>query len=320
LNALVHESTLNPRSRYVKVSPCKLDSHWRAGFDSYTESRRNEDGAMKARMITGGGGIKLHVVEAGNAAKRPILFIHGLSQCWLTWRRQLASGLTDDFRLVAMDLRGHGLSEKPRDAYGDSKVWADDVHAVIHQLELEQPVLCGWSYGPLVILDYIRHYSDAAIGGANFISGVTKLGSVQAMSVLTPEFLALAPGFFSTDVEESVRAMDSLLRLCFASDLAADDRYLMLGSNVSVPPHVRQGLLSRAIDNDDLLPKIEKPVLVTHGADDAVVKLSVNDEQMSRIPTAMFNVMKNAGHACFWDDADAYNRALREFAGDSCRP
>ena len=140
------------------------------------------------------------------------------------------------------------------------------------------------------------------------------------MSVLTPEFLALVPGFFSTDVEESVGAMDSLLRLCFASELAAEDRYLMLGCNVSVPPHVRQGLLSRAIDNDDLLPKIEKPVLLTHGANDAVVKLSVNDEQMSRIPTAVFHVMEYAGHACFWDDADAYNHNLREFVDHSCRP
>jgi non-heme chloroperoxidase len=275
---------------------------------------------MRTRMITGGGGAKLHVVETGNATKRPILFIHGLSQCWLAWRRQLESGLAADFRLVAMDLRGHGHSDKPRDAYGDSKLWADDVSAVIQQLELEQPVLCGWSYGPLVILDYIRHYTDAAIGGANFIGGVTKMGSEEAMSVLTPEFLALGPGFFSTDVEESVRAMDSLLRLCFASELGDDERYLALGHNVSVPPHVRQGLLSRAIDNDDLLPTIGKPVLLTHGANDAVVRLSVNDEQMSRMPTAEFRVIESAGHACFWDAADAYNRALREFVQKSCRP
>ncbi|HEX2139794.1 MAG TPA: alpha/beta hydrolase [Woeseiaceae bacterium] len=275
---------------------------------------------MKSRMVTGGGGAQLHVVDAGNAAKRPILFIHGLSQCWLAWRRQLESALAEDFRLVAMDLRGHGLSDKPRDAYGDSKLWADDVNAVIQQLELEQPVLCGWSYGPLVVLDYIRHYTDAAIGGANFIGGVTKMGSEEAMSVLTPEFLALVPGFFSTDVEQSVRATNSLLRLCFASEIAGDDRYLMLGYNVSVPPHVRQGLLSRGIDNDDLLPKIQKPVLLTHGAHDAVVKLSVNDEQMSRIPKAVVRVVDKAGHACFWDEAEAYNCTLREFVEGSCRP
>jgi non-heme chloroperoxidase len=45
----------------------------------------------------------------------------------------------------------------------------------------------------------------------------------------------------------------------------------MLGYNVSVPPYVRQGLLLRSFHNYDLLPKIHKPVLITHGAADAIV-------------------------------------------------
>jgi non-heme chloroperoxidase len=38
---------------------------------------------MKHHTITGGGGVRLHVVETGNPGGRPILFIHGFSQCWL---------------------------------------------------------------------------------------------------------------------------------------------------------------------------------------------------------------------------------------------
>ena len=79
---------------------------------------------MKAHTVTGGGGIKLHVEETGNPNGRPMLFIHGFSQCRLAWTKQLTSDLADDFRLVALDIRGHGLSEKPRDAYGDSQLWA----------------------------------------------------------------------------------------------------------------------------------------------------------------------------------------------------
>src|SRR5204863_7875681 len=161
---------------------------------------------MKRHKITGGGGIQLHLVEAGNSRGRPILFIHGFSQCWLTWARQLNSDLAKDHRLVAMDMRGHGLSDKPREAYADSRLWADDVNAAIHALNLDHPILCGWSYGPLVILDYIRHYGADAIGGINLVGAVTKLGTPQAMSVLTPEFLALVPGFFATDGDESVQA------------------------------------------------------------------------------------------------------------------
>ena len=102
---------------------------------------------MQTHTITGGDGIQLHVVEAGNADGKAILFIHGYSQCHLAWGKQIESELAEEFRLVAMDIRGHGLSEKPRDAYGDSQLWADDVNAVITTLGLEQPVLAGWSYG-----------------------------------------------------------------------------------------------------------------------------------------------------------------------------
>src|SRR4051812_17776868 len=157
---------------------------------------------MEDHWITGGGGIRLHLVETGNARTQPILFIHGFSQCWLSWRRQMSSDLADDFRLVAMDIRGHGLSDKPREGYGDSKLWADDINAAIQALRLDQPVLVGWSYGPLIILDYIRHYGEDGISGINFIGGITKLGSDEATAVLGPDFLSLVPGFFATDVEE----------------------------------------------------------------------------------------------------------------------
>jgi len=268
---------------------------------------------MKSHKITGGGGASLHVVEAGNPNGRSILFIHGFSQCSLAWRRQLDSDLVDDFRLVALDLRGHGLSDKPKDDYADSKLWADDINAVIQTLNLDDPILSGWSYGPLVILDYIRHYGDDAIGGMQFVGGVTKLGSVEAVAVLTPEFLGLVPGFFSTVTEESVSSLRSLLHLCFSPEPSSEDMYLMLGYNMTVPPYVRQGLLSRSIDNDDLLPQIRKPVLITHSSDDAVVKPEVVDQHKAVIAHAQIDMMESAGHAVFWNDAPAFNKNLRTF-------
>jgi non-heme chloroperoxidase len=267
---------------------------------------------MKHHMVSGGGGIQLHLVETGNASGRPIVFIHGFSQCWLAWTRQMHSALADRYRLVAIDMRGHGLSDKPREGYADSQLWADDVRAVIRSLDLDQPVLCGWSYGPLVILDYLRHYGEDSIGAVNFIGGVTKLGSDDAASVLTAEFLSLIPGFFSVDAEESVRSLGALLGLCFSQPLSSEERYLMLGYNVGVPPYVRQALFSRSFDNDDLLPTLRKPVLITHGTDDAVVKSAVIDRQMDRMRSAKIRMLAT-GHACFWDDAAAYNRCLQEF-------
>ncbi len=269
---------------------------------------------MKSHSITGGGGTRLHLVETGHSEGRPIIFIHGFSQCRLAWGRQMRSELAEDCRLVALDMRGHGLSDKPGEGYTDSRLWADDVNAAIQALGLERPILCGWSYGPLVILDYIRHYGEDNIGGIHFVGGITKLGSDEALSVLTTEFLSLVPGFFSTDVLESVRSLESLLRMCFAREPSAEELYLMLGYNVSVPPYVRQGMFSRSFDNDDLLPRISKPVLITHGADDAVVRPSVVEQHKAGMAHAQIQLMSDAGHAPFWDDAPAFNQRLRAFA------
>lgn len=268
---------------------------------------------MRSHRIAGGGGLLLHVVEAGNPAGRPILFIHGISQCWLSWIRQLNSGLADEYHLVAVDMRGHGLSEAPAEVYGDSRLWADDLHAVIRTLRLDHPLLCGWSYGPLMILDYVRHFGEDEICGANFVGGITKLGSEQAGAVLTPALVNLIPGLLSADATESVRSLAALLRLCFVRELSTEDGYRMLGYSASVPPHVRQGLLSRCFDNDDLLPKLRKPILITHGEEDAVVTPLVLEQQMAHISCAEMQRMPEVGHGCFWDDATAYNRSLAQF-------
>ncbi len=88
----------------------------------------------------------------------------------------------------------------------------------------------------------------------------------------------------------------------------------MLGYNVCVPPGVREALFSRSVDNDDLLPKIRKPVLITHGALDAIVRPTVVDRHKASMPHAQIHVMENCGHAPFWENAGEFNRRLRVFA------
>ena len=268
---------------------------------------------MKSHRIAGGGGAELNVVECGNPQGRAILFLHGVSQCWLQWSRQLDSRLEADYRLVAMDMRGHGLSDKPAEGYSEAKLWADDIHAVIQVLKLDRPVLSGWSYGALVFLDYVRHYGEERIGGLHFVGGVSKLGGEDAMSVLTPEFIGIFGDFLATDAEASVRGSRNLLRLCYRQAASASEQYLMLGYNMAVPPRIRQALFSRSFSNDDLLPKIRKPVLITHGAADAIVKLSAVEKHKALMSHAQVHVMANVGHAAFWDDAAAFNERLHAF-------
>jgi pimeloyl-ACP methyl ester carboxylesterase len=159
-------------------------------------------------MITGGGGVRLHVREAGNPHGRPVLFIHCYSQSFLSWIGQLgARRLGGPPRLLAMDLRGHGLSGKPPGVYTDSGLWADDVQAVISTLGLDRPVLVGWSYGGLVICDYLRFHPDTPLQGIEFVCPWTTLGTPAAQQEISPAVFALVPGLTSNTVGTAVVAV-----------------------------------------------------------------------------------------------------------------
>src|SRR4029453_14962152 len=142
-------------------------------------------GRMTVHEVRGGGGLRLHVREWGKADGPPILFIHGWAQNPLCWVKQYESALADEFRLVAVDLRGHGMSEAPLEAehYTDGGLWADDVAAIVDELALERSVLVGWSYGAFVICDYVRKHGQARIAAIEFVEGVVKMGE-QAFGTL----------------------------------------------------------------------------------------------------------------------------------------
>ncbi len=267
---------------------------------------------MSIQEVIGGNGIRLHVEEVGNPKGQAILFIHGFSQNLLTWRKQLDSSLAQDFRLVAIDLRGHGLSEKPTDAYGDSKLWADDIQAVLTTLKLDRPVLSGWSYGGVIISDYVRIYGDRQLGGIHFVGALTKLGDAL-LPLLGKEFVDQVPGFFSNDAIASSQALQKLVRLITHEALPPEEFYYTLGYNTIVPPYVRAGLLSRSLTNDDLLPTFKVPVLITHGELDEIVLLGAAKEHAELISHAQLSVYAKIGHAPFWEDSDRFNRELYDF-------
>src|SRR5258708_31747730 len=117
-------------------------------------------------------GTRLAVYEWGNPAGPEVLLIHGFAQCHLCFAPQFHSALAQHFRLVAYDQRGHGASEQPRDpaAYQGSRVWADDIAAVLDAKQLKRPVLVGWSMGGRVIRQYLMTHGDGPVAGLNFVA------------------------------------------------------------------------------------------------------------------------------------------------------
>ena len=269
-------------------------------------------GRMQVHTVTGGGGVRLHVREWGNADGPPILFIHGWSQNHLCWDKQYESALRDEFRLVAFDLRGHGMSEAPPGPgpYTDDKLWADDLAAVIGRLGLERAVLVGWSYGAFVICDYIRAYGQDRVAAINFVEGAVKLGEAAFGTLIGPGFLDHFVDATADDLPANIRGMRGFVRACLAKPVAAEDFETALCWNMAVAPQVRAALGAREIDDDDVLRGLEVPLLVTQGRSDTVVLPAMAEHILATCPTAEASWYDGVGHVPHLEEPGRFNREL----------
>jgi pimeloyl-ACP methyl ester carboxylesterase len=268
---------------------------------------------MLHHSVTGGGGCTIHVAETGNPTGPPILFVHGFSQNLMCWSKQLHDpALLAEFRLVAMDLRGHGHSDKPLDAYGDGALWADDVRAVIDELGLHRPTVHGWSYGGSVIADHLAAHGTGRIAGVELVGAVSDLNQA-AMVHVGSGFSALAPAFFSNDAVESVAGLTEFLHLSTHHPVSDGDFYFFLGFNAAVPPHVRHGLLSRQFHHDDVIRGLDVPLQLTHGEMDRIVLPSMAQHHAGLQPAAMVSWYPDVGHAPFWEAPERYNAEVAAF-------
>lgn len=270
---------------------------------------------MLQHSVAGGNNLELYVQESGNPAGVPLLFIHGWNQASACWMRQMGSSLEKDFRLVFMDLRGHGFSQKPPEieAYLDSQLWADDVAAVIRQLKLEKPVLVGWSYGGAVIADYVNHYGQDNLAGIVLCAATIHVGTPRAISYLNPEALAIAGGMFNPDYTQNVAATTAFVTRCTYETPPPNDFYTMVGYNLLVPIHVRQALLGRQLDSVESIGSVKLPALVVQGAEDGAVSTEASAELQKLLPHSQVVYYPETGHTPFYEQADRFNTDLTAF-------
>jgi pimeloyl-ACP methyl ester carboxylesterase len=271
-----------------------------------------QPGTTRIHEVQGGGGLRLHVREWGRADGPPILLIHGLSQNHLCWAKQYQSALADEFRLVAYDLRGHGMSEAPLEAehYTNGRLWADDVAAIIDQLGLDRPVLVGWSYGGFIICDYLREHGQDRIAGVDFVAGAVKLGTAAFGTLIGPGFLDHFADATADDLPANIRGMRGLVKAFSAEPLPPDDVETLLCASMTVPARIRANLAAREIDGDDVLRALDVPLLVTQGRADTIVLPAMAEHVLATCPTAEPSWYDGVAHTPHLEQPDRFNREL----------
>lgn len=160
--------------------------------------------APEIRTNVTSAGVRLVVREwAGDG--RALLLLHGLASSSHIFDR-LAPRLAGEFRVVAYDQRGHGMSGKPRSGYGFAQV-ADDALGVMRALSLDRPVLLGHSWGANVGLEVCVRYASRVAGAVlldggfitlrdlmNWETTKTRLAPPPLAGLRVDEFLGLVRG------------------------------------------------------------------------------------------------------------------------------
>jgi pimeloyl-ACP methyl ester carboxylesterase len=102
-------------------------------------------------------GVRIHYQQIGEGPD--VVMVHGITGNLAVWHLHLVPALSDRFRVLTYDLRGHGYSDTPASGYSPDSM-ATDLLGLLDALEIERPVVIGHSYGADIALYFAARWPD----------------------------------------------------------------------------------------------------------------------------------------------------------------
>ncbi len=270
------------------------------------------------KRVKGYKGTKIAFYDEGIKDAPTLLFIHGFSQSSMSWKYQRESFLKEHFRLVSIDIRGHGSSDKPqtKESYDNYIPFAHDLEAVIKNINSEKIIPICWSMGGNWICDYIRKYGADKLQGIILVGATTQQGTKVTENFFGSGATNNLDGLFNSDLSKSIVATKNFIKACSFSEIKKSDFEEILSFNMIVTPEIRMWMLGRVSDNNDILKKINVPVLQIHGDKDCIVLPLAGEYTIEKISNdnKEFKLYKQTGHSPFLESPNKFNEDIYLFS------
>jgi pimeloyl-ACP methyl ester carboxylesterase len=265
---------------------------------------------------------EIHTVEVGSG--RPLVLVHGVTLSHRLWHYQL-HGLSDRYRVIAVDQRGHGKSVAGGNGYG-LDLLAHDIADVLERLEVEGAIVVGHSMGGMALMQFCADHEEVLrrrVAGLVFLSTFSKAPPAMArlmrpaadggrpQPVIPPR---LAPHFSFPP-----------------SDLSFLIARRSFGKRPS-PTHVRVARTMHASlereasylswmgiclhDATESLSRIDLPSVVVVGTEDRLTPVAEAQKLAGHIPGSQLIVVPDLGHMIMLEDPDRLAEVIDKLAAD----
>jgi pimeloyl-ACP methyl ester carboxylesterase len=266
------------------------------------------------------GDIDLYYEDHGSG--KPVVLIHGYPLSGTSWEKQTAVLLAAGYRVITYDRRGFGKSSQPTTGY-NYDTFAEDLHKLVTQLELQNFALVGFSMGGGEVARYLGKYGSNGVTRAVFVSSV-------------PPFLLKTqdnPEGVDASVFDGIRKAVAADRYAFFTEFFRNfyNTDLLLGKRVSeqavqsswnvaasASPTASLACVPAWLEDFRKdLHRVDVPTLVIHGDADRILPISASGRRTAKLVKGARLVVVNDGPHCItWTHAEEVNQELVNFLGE----
>jgi pimeloyl-ACP methyl ester carboxylesterase len=269
-----------------------------------------------SRKIETPSGLKVHVIERGSASLVCVL-MHGIGDSAVIWN-WFSNMLARHFRVIIIELRGHGESDwdKSRRYFLDDYV--EDVEFALSSLKIEKHILVGHSLGGCIAAKIAARRRG-------------KILRVVLVDISTSNDAEMAE-YLKWKMLEGYKVYKSIFEyrrwLSDARPLASESvidylarnslRETTLGLEPKFDKHVCDAILQNTSDAEMLdLEAINVPVLLVRGAGSAMLPKSLAEQLVCRLPKGKLATVELSGHAIMVDNPAGFSNAVMPFVRDA---
>lgn len=270
------------------------------------------DGAKHSLRLSDG--VTLAYLDVGARDGRPLVLLHGYTDSARDWL-PMEPWLVKNFRLIIVDLRGHGASSKPDCCYTRFD-FAGDIKLLLDALHIGSADIAGHSLGSVVAQTFAELWPAATRRLVLISSTGTSFGDISFSNGSSA-----LPGWLEdvARLEDPVDPDSTFMKDWWHVSMSINPEFFSRKQRLdaaAIPARVWRAIADQSLVGVDLqwmLPRIKSPTLLIWGGQDALASSAGRDALRRGIAHAEVRTFDSLGHDLFWENPGAIAAVITDF-------